>query len=387
MNKWRSRRRGPRPPFFFRRSPPPWWPEGEAWPPTGWGHHPDWPALRRRFLWRVGALLLLLFGFACGGLTLSAWLVTYVQGESRMAPAALPAGLIAAVALGLILVGLFWAGHSFRRLAAPIGDLIEAAGRVAEGDYSVRVEEYGPREVRALAHAFNAMAGRLQVNDEQRRHLLAEVTHDLRTPLTIIQGQLEGLLDGVYPRDEAYLNAILDETHLLSRLIDDLRTLALAEGGALPLRREPADLASLAGEAVAAFQPQAEQTGVTLALEISPDLPELELDPVRIREVLTNLMANALRYTPPEGKVCLRCERHDGEVVVSVSDTGAGIPPADLPHIFDRFYKSPDSHGAGLGLAIARNLVTAHGGHISASSEPGQGTTIRFTLPLSAGYR
>lgn len=386
MNNWRHRRRDRRPPPFFQHSRPPWWPEGEAWPPAGWAHHPDWPALRRRFLWRVGTLLLLLFGFACGGLTLAAWLVTHLQGESRMTPAALPAGLIAAVALGLILVGLFWAGHSFRRLAAPIGDMIEAAGRVAEGDYSVRVEEHGPREVRALAHAFNDMAGRLQTNDEQRRHLLAEVTHDLRTPLTIIQGRLEGLLDGVYPRDEAQLGAILDETRLLSRLIDDLRTLALAEGGALPLQREPADLAALAEEAVAAFQPQAEMAGVTLALEISPDLPELELDPVRIREVLTNLVANALRYTPPVGKICLRCERQGDEVVVSISDTGAGIPPADLPHIFDRFYKSPDSHGAGLGLAIAHNLVTAHGGHISASSQPGQGTTIRFTLPLSAGY-
>lgn len=342
--------------------------------------------MRRRFLWRIGGLLVLLFGFACGGLALAGWLATYTLGESRFTPDAIPAGLVAVIALGLILVGLVWAGHSFRRLAAPIGDIIEAAGRVAEGDYSVRVEEYGPREVRALANAFNAMAGRLQVNDEQRRHLLAEVTHDLRTPLTIIQGQLEGLLDGVYPRDEAQLGAILDETRLLSRLIDDLRTLALSEGGALPLRREPADLAVLAGEAVAAFQPQAELAGVELALEISPDLPELELDPVRIREVLTNLMANALRYTPPEGKICLRCERQDSQVVVSVSDTGSGIPAADLPHIFDRFYKSPDSHGAGLGLAIARNLVTAHGGHISASSQPGQGTTIRFTLPLSAGY-
>ena len=342
--------------------------------------------MRRRFLWRVGGLLLLLFGFACSGLTLAALLATYLLDESNIRPAAIPVGLMGGIALGLMLIGLVWAGYAFRRLATPIGDTIEAAGRVAEGDYSVRVEEHGPREVRALAHAFNAMAGRLQVNDEQRRHLLAEVTHDLRTPLTIIQGQLEGLLDGVYPRDDAQLSAILDETRLLARLIDDLRTLALAEGGALPLQREPADLAVLAGETVAAFQPQADLVGVKLALDIPLDLPELELDPVRIREVLTNLMTNALRYTSPGGKVCLRCERQDGLVVVSVSDTGAGIPPADLPHIFDRFYKSPDSHGAGLGLAIARNLVKAHGGEISASSETGRGTTIRFTLPLSAGY-
>jgi signal transduction histidine kinase len=227
------------------------------------------------------------------------------------------------------------------------------------------------------------MAERLQANDEQRRHLLAEVTHDLRTPLTIIQGNLEGILDGVYPRDDAQLGAILDETRLLSKLIDDLRLLALAEGGALPLRQEPADLAALIDEAAASFQPQAELGEVELVVETPPDLPELELDPVRIREVLTNLIANALRYTPPRGQVCIRCDREDGDrVVVSVSDTGPGIPAADLPHIFDRFYKSPDSPGAGLGLAIARNFVAAHGGEISASSEIGRGTTVRFTLPL-----
>ncbi len=339
--------------------------------------------MRRRFLWRLGALLVLLFGFACGGLTLVSWLVTSLLDGASPTLRMVPAGLIAAITLGWMLLGLLGAGHAFRRLATPIGDTIEAAGRVAEGDYSVRVKEHGPREVRALAHAFNEMAERLQVNDEQRRHLLAEVTHDLRTPLTIIQGNLEGLLDGVYPRDDARLGAILDETRLLSKLVDDLRTLALAEGGALPLRREPVDLVALVGEAVASFQPQAEGSGVALAVEAAPDLPELELDPVRIREVLTNLIANALRYTPAGGTVCVRCQPEGGDrVMVSVSDTGAGIPPADLPHIFDRFYKSSDSRGTGLGLAIAKNLVQAHGGEIAASSEVGQGTTVRFTLPL-----
>jgi two-component system OmpR family sensor kinase/two-component system sensor histidine kinase BaeS len=286
----------------------------------------------------------------------------------------------------LVVGGLLLVGRAVRRAAIPIGDLLDAADRVAEGDYSTRAAEHGPREVRALARAFNSMAERLQTTDEQRRNLLADVTHELRTPLSVIQGNLEGLIDGVYPADEARLRAILDETQVLSHLIDDLRTLALVESGALNLQKEPTDLAALAGETTAAFRAQADAAGVTLHAEVAPDVPVLNVDPVRMREVLANLIANALRYTPRHGKVAVRCsvERdRSTRVLVSVSDTGEGISPDDLPHIFDRFYKSPDSRGTGLGLAIAKNLVVAHGGLITASSEAGQGTTIRFTLPVA----
>jgi signal transduction histidine kinase len=236
--------------------------------------------------------------------------------------------------------------------------------------------------LRALARAFNGMAARLEDNESHRRGLLADVTHELRTPLTVIQGNLEGLLDGVYPADPAHLTPILDETRVLSRLIDDLRTLSLAESGTLALHREPTDLGVLAGETAAAFRPQAEAAGVALGLDASDDLPLLAVDPVRLSEVLNNLVANALRYTPSGGRVTISGRpAEDGGAVLAVRDTGAGIATEALPHVFDRFYKSPDSRGSGLGLAIAKNLVAAHGGQLSVESEAGKGTVMTVRLP------
>jgi two-component system sensor histidine kinase BaeS len=283
--------------------------------------------------------------------------------------------LLAAAALSLGRSGLW-------RVSAPLDDLLAAADRVAEGDYSVRVREEGPREVRSLAHAFNNMASRLHRADEQRRGLLADVTHELRTPLTVVQGNLEGMLDGVYPADEANLRPLLDEMKILSRLVEDLRTLALAESGALQLKREPTDLAVLIRDALAAFQSQADAAGVSLTVEAAGDLPLLNLDPGRIRQVLSNLVANALRYTPSGGFIRLRCRQADGRARLEVQDSGPGIPPEDLPYLFERFHKSTDSGGMGLGLAIARHLVEAHGGTITAESTPGEGTTIRIELPV-----
>lgn len=371
----------------FPRHKPPWWPEGEAWPPAGPARWRAWRGRRGFFLWRMGALLVLLFVFACGSFfllfSLAAGLLGQLGLPSESARYALAAAVVSLLVI-LVVLGIIL--RALRRMATPIGDMMEAAGRVADGDYSTRVEEHGPGEVRAMARAFNSMAERLQAHDQQRRDLLADVTHELRTPLTVMQGNLEGLLDGVYPRDEDHLQSILDETHVMSRLIDDLRTLALAESGTLKLQREPVDLGVLVEEAADSFQGQADKAEVELAVELAPDLPALDVDAARIREVLSNLIANALRYTPRGGKIVVRCsieEKGATSIQVSVSDTGAGISPDDLPHIFDRFYKSPDSRGTGLGLTIARNLIQAHGGEISASSEPGKGTTIRFTLPLA----
>jgi signal transduction histidine kinase len=270
---------------------------------------------------------------------------------------------------------------SLRRMSVPLDDLLAAAGRVAEGDYSARVAEKGPAEVRALAAAFNSMAAKLQGVNERRRDLLADVTHELRTPLTVIRGNVEGMLDGVYPADEARLKSILEETHILSRLVEDLRTLALAESGALQLKKEPTDLAALVRETAAAFGSQADAAGVKLELGLA-GAPALDVDPQRIGEVLTNLVANALRYTPRGGRIGIRLEADGaGGVGVSVADSGPGIPPGDLPNIFDRFYKSSDSGGMGLGLSIAKYLVEAHGGTIRAESDLGRGTTISFSLP------
>lgn len=363
------------------RHPPPWWPAEESWPPADWSHAQTWHDMRRRFFWRLGGLLVAFSLLASGLFAVILWLVAGVMGWVS-APLQ---GSVSLVPPVVIFIGLILAMRSIRRVATPLGDVMQAAEQVAQGDYTTRVVEYGPREVRALARTFNSMSARLQASDEQRRNLLADVTHELRTPLTVIQGNLEGLIDGVYPRDEAHLTSILEETHVLSRLIDDLRTLALAESGALKLQREPTDLAILTRETVASFAPQADAAGVELNAQVVPEEGTLELDPARIRQVLENLIANALRYTPRGGRVCVRCFSEGGgtaaRTVVSVADSGAGIAPEELPHIFERFYKSPDSRGSGLGLAIAKNLVVAHGGAISAQSEPGKGTTIQFSFP------
>jgi signal transduction histidine kinase len=355
-----------------------WWPEGESWPP----HRPPnlraLHGLRGFFFWRVAGLFLFLLvaGAASCALTLwlAGWLGTPGALSQPLAWVAIPAGMLLLAVLA----------RGWRVVALPIGDLIDAAGRVQAGDYSVRLAGHGPRELRSLARAFNAMAERLQQDQLQRRDLLADVTHELRTPVAVIQGNLEGLLDGVYPADAEHLAPVLDETRVLSRLIDDLRTLALAESGALVLHTEPTDLAVLAGEVAASFRAHADPSGPVMAVKIPADLPLLEIDPLRIREVLVNLTVNALRHTSHGGRVTLSAsaDRARGQVTVTVQDTGTGIAPADLPHIFDRFYKSRDSEGSGLGLAIAKNLVAAHGGEISAESKVGAGTTLRFTLPM-----
>ena len=292
-----------------------------------------------------------------------------------------PFGFLAFI---FMLMAVSWGVRSVRRMSVPLDNLLEASSKVAEGDFSARVEERGPPEVRALTRGFNSMAERLQVNDQQRRAMLADVSHELRTPITVIQGNVEGILDGLYPADEARLRSIMEETQILSRLVDDLRTLALAESGSLQLRREPTDLRELVRDTVAGFESQAKEKGLKVEL-ILEDVEEMDVDPLRIREVLTNILANALRYTPSQGevKVGLTESGIDGErgVTIFIQDSGAGIESADLSHIFDRFYKSSDSGGMGLGLSIAKYLVEAHGGKIWAESDVGKGTKISFVLP------
>jgi len=273
------------------------------------------------------------------------------------------------------------AARGFRRFAAPLGDLIDAAESVEAGNYGVRVRARGPRELRSLATAFNSMSGRLESSERERRRLLADVTHELRTPLTVMQGNLEALLDGVYPADAEHVQPILDETRVLSRLVDDLRTLSVAEAGALTLHRESTDIGRLVVDAVGSFRAQADRAGVSLTTAVD-GAPSLDVDPLRLREVLSNLLSNALRYTPSGGRVDVAATATQGQVVISVHDTGPGIAPDDLPHVFERFYKSEESRGAGLGLAIAKSLVVAHGGEIEATSVAGRGTDMRFTLPV-----
>ncbi|MDP9321504.1 MAG: ATP-binding protein [Chloroflexota bacterium] len=282
----------------------------------------------------------------------------------------------------VIIVALVLLGRTFRGIARPVGDLIEAAGRVEAGSYDTRVAERGPREMRSLAHAFNAMAARLDANESQRKQLLADVTHELRTPLTIMQGNVEALLDGVHPLDREHIAPLLEETKVLARLVDDLRTLSLTESGALALHREPVDVASIARDVVTAFSDQARRGAVGLGSSAEGPT-SIDADPVRVREVLVNLVTNALRYTPAGGSVAVELRGADGQVEVTVRDTGTGIAPEAVAGIFDRFSRSTDSPGAGLGLAIAKGLVEAHGGTIRAETATGQGTRIVFTLPIA----
>jgi len=292
-------------------------------------------------------------------------------------------GIVILIAGGLALTA---AGRTFRRAGMSLDELVDAARRVEEGDYTIRVAEPVARRgpLRELVRGFNSMTGRLEADAEQRRRLLADVSHELRTPLAVIQGNIEAILDGVHAADDAHLGAILDETHVLARLVDDLRTVALSEGGNLPLHREPTDLSILATESVASFESAAEAAGVSLEVHVDDEVPLLDVDPVRIREVLSNLVANALRHTPRGGSVgVVATSAADGtSVEIVVRDTGTGIDPALLPHVFDRFAKAPDSRGSGLGLAIARGLVEAHGGSIDVESSAATGTTFRVRVPV-----
>jgi signal transduction histidine kinase len=270
--------------------------------------------------------------------------------------------------------------YALRRFGTPMGNVVEAADRLAGGDFAARVPEYGPRSIRSVSRAFNSMAVRLEAQDRQRRHLMADIAHELRTPLTVIQGRLEGLLDGVYPRDEAQIRQVLDDARTLSRLVDDLRTLAHTESGTLSLVKEPTDLGLLAHDVIDSFSAEAARLRVALRLDAPAELPMAMIDPLRIREVLSNLVSNALRHTPAGGSVSIAIAAEGGRFVMRVTDTGTGLAPDEATKIFDRFYKGPSSHGSGLGLTIARNLVAAHGGDIRCDSRPGAGTTFTITL-------
>jgi two-component system sensor histidine kinase BaeS len=291
---------------------------------------------------------------------------------------------IRGVSLAALLFGvlaLAAGGRMFRRYTAPVGELINGAGRIEAGDLSTRVAETGPREVRSVARALNSMATQLEATDARRRTFLADVTHELRTPLSVIRGRAEGILEGIYPGDKAHVAPILESARTLERLIEDLRTLALAEAGGLTLNRERVEVAVLVNATVATFHDQARERGVELRAELQPDLPPLHADPSRLQSVLSNLVSNAVRHTPSGGHVTVSTARTDVSLVLRVVDDGPGIAPDLLPHVFERFVKTVDSSGSGLGLAIARDLAVAHGGEITASDAPGGGTVMTVTLP------
>ncbi len=276
-----------------------------------------------------------------------------------------------------------------RRVVTPLADVIAAASQVASGDLSARVTVRGPGDLRTLSDSFNRMAVALEISDEQRRALLADVAHELRTPLTIIRGKLEGVLDGVYAADEASVAPVLEEVYVLERLVDDLQLLTLADSGQLHFDRKRLELANVAERTLGLFEAEAADLNISLMADIKPDLPAVLADEQRVSQVLGNLVGNALRYINPGGQVKIGASPSGAQVEIAVSDTGPGLPEADLPHVFDRFWRGEKSRarasgGAGLGLAIARQLVEAQGGRIWASNDPGGGLRVTFTLPVAA---
>ena len=343
--------------------PPPWSNGPRPWGGGGFG-----PG--RRF--RRGALAVLTVMVLL--IAALSWLVaSLVAGNA-------PHLWVFVVVTTVVLVGLAAVARWLWRYTRAVGGLMDAADRVAAGDYEARIDVSSSGQLRRLGTAFNQMTERLETNERRRRELLADMAHELRTPLQVIRGSVEGMLDGLYGADPERLRAMLDETALMARLLDDLRTLSMAEEGVLPLHREPVDMRILAEDAIRSLEQTANDKTVTLVLEASDPAP-LDADPVRLAEVLQNLLSNAIRHTPPGGRVLVRVSATKTGVRTEVRDTGPGIDAELLPHVFDRFVRSADTGGTGLGLAIAKRLVEAHGGTIEATQPADGGTSIAFTIP------
>ena len=293
-------------------------------------------------------------------------------------------------ALGATVVAVLLSLYLSQSVVAPVQAMSQASQRIANGRYDERVAVQGADELAQLAARFNQMAERLNQVEDMRRQLIGDVSHELRTPLTAIKGSMEGLMDGVLPATEETFQQIHAEAERLNRLVDDLQELSRVEARAYQLEIRPVDVSSIVHTVSKRLASQAESKRISLHLELAPDLPSVLADEDRAVQVLTNLTGNALQYTPENGRVTVRARRDNGQVHIAVQDTGVGISPEHLPHIFDRFYRADKSRsrraggGSGIGLTIARALVEAHGGRIWAESAgEGQGSTFSFTLPIA----
>ena len=293
-------------------------------------------------------------------------------------------------ALAAMVVAVLLSIYLSRSVIAPVRAMSLAAQRIAEGRYEERVQVRGEDELARLALQFNQMAEKLSEVEAMRRRLIGDVSHELRTPLTAIKGSMEGLMDGVLPAAPETFQQIHSEADRINRLVDDLQELSRVESRAYTLDLRPVDLSSAVQTVMKRLAPQAEAKRIALDADLRPDLPRLLADEDRLVQVLTNLTGNALQYTPENGRVIISARRDQQEIRVSVQDTGAGMSPEHLPHIFDRFYRVDASRsrreggGSGIGLTIARALVEAHGGRIRAESAgEGQGSVFSFTIPAA----
>ena len=293
---------------------------------------------------------------------------------------------VAASVFAALLVSIFLS----RRIVAPVRDLTDASQRLSDGHYDERVRVDGSDEIAQLAARFNQMAAQLEQVESMRRQLIGDVTHELRTPLTSIKGYMEGLVDGVLPSTPETFNQIHHEADRLSRLVDDLQELSRVEAKAYSLDFRSVTVSNLVQTTVKRLSPQATAKRIGLRSSLPADLPHILADEDRITQVLVNLVANAIQYTPEGGDVTISAARHEDEIYISVKDTGIGIPPEHLANLFTRFYRVDKSRsrnaggGSGIGLTIAKHLVEAHGGKIWAESTgEGQGSTFSFSLKIA----
>jgi len=294
--------------------------------------------------------------------------------------------LLAAALAGLAVLVI--SRFEARRLTAPVQALADAAHRIAAGDLAQRIPVAGAEELVEMATAFNTMAARLEEQQALRHQAMTDIAHELRTPLSVLQIDLESLEDRLVEPTPAVIAGLQTEVVHLKRLVEDLRTLSLADAGELRVELQPLDAGELVREVVARIESAAHDRGITLTTTLPDGALPIQGDPQRLAQVLLNLLTNALHYTPAGGVITVSATRESQEAWLSVTDTGAGIPAADLPYIFERFYRTdpsraPDNGGSGLGLAIARSLVAVHGGRVWAESREGQGSAFTMALPLS----
>jgi signal transduction histidine kinase len=291
-------------------------------------------------------------------------------------------GGLVAIAIALLLTFLL-----SRRILAPVKALTSATRQFGKGDFSRRVDSKDQGELGELAQSFNSMADDLERTERLRRNMVADVAHELRTPLSNLKGYLEAISDGVVKPDEDTIRSLNEEASSLSRLVNDLQELSLADAGEIKLIMQPEDVIGLIKEAITAIQSKVIARGLTIATDLPATLPVVNIDSHRIKQVLLNLLENAVAHTDRGGRITVSARQQDNQIHISVADTGEGIPAEELPLIFERFYRVDKSRtratgGSGLGLTIVKRLVEAHGGTIEVKSQPGQGSIFAFTIPF-----
>lgn len=349
---------------------PHWWPEDAPWPPEGGPGRQAWSKFgKKMFLgvvlfFIVMTVLVAILGF------IVATFFGIINALGRLFFFGL--GTLFVISLLRRVLGRTW---------RPVQGLVDAAGRLSDGDYAARVDVAGAGGAKPVVRSFNTLAERLEHADEQRRNLMSDLSHELRTPLSVIRGEIEAVIDGVRDGGPEQMKSLLDEVEIMERLIEDLRVLALSEAGKLPLQTEPTDMVALARELVDSYTTNARGNGAEITLEAPAHIPLLDVDAVRVRQALSNLVVNSLRAMPHGGSVRVVVVAEPEGVVFDVIDTGIGIAADEIETVFERFTKASDSPGSGLGLSIARGLARAHGGDLSVVESSPNGTTVRLWIP------